>query len=164
MNLRHLQVKDAGYMLEWMHDDEVVHFLSANFATKKIDDCLAFIEYSQNKDKDINLAIVDEKDEYMGTVSLKHINTKTKTAEFAITMRKCAMGKGYSTYGMAEIIKMGIEEIGLEKIYWCVSCKNERAIRFYDKNKYKRTNDIPDAIKDSYSKEQNEAFIWYVYA
>lgn len=163
MKLRELQIKDAELMLEWMHDESVVHHLSANFAEKTVDDCKKFILSSQNCDTDMNLAIVDDSDEYMGTVSLKHINKENKTAEFAVTIRKCAMGKGYSAYGMAEILKKGIGEIGLEKIYWCVSRLNERAVRFYDKNNYKRTEDIPESVRNCYTKEQNDLFIWYVY-
>ena len=162
MNLRKLEQKDAKYMLEWMHDDSVVHFLSANFAAKTIEDCYSFIESSQDFSTDMNLAITDDADEYMGTVSLKHIDKETSTAEFAITIRKCAMGNGYSAYGMAEILKKGIEELGLDKIYWCVSRVNERAVRFYDKNGYKRVEEVPSHIKDKYTEEQNAMFIWYV--
>lgn len=163
MKLRKLEQKDAVYMLEWMHDESVVHFLSANFAAKTMDDCLNFIESSQDTAIDMNLAIVSKEDEYMGTVSLKHIDKETSTAEFAITIRKCAMGKGYSTYGMAEILRKGIEEVGLDKIYWCVSKVNERAVRFYDKNQYKRVENVPAHISDKYTEEQNQMFIWYVW-
>jgi len=161
MKLRKLEQKDANYMLEWMHDDSVVHFLSANFSAKTLEDCYRFIENSKDCSKDMNLAIVDDADEYMGTVSLKHINHENKTAEFAVTIRKCAMGKGYSAYGMAEILKVGLLQVGLDSIYWCVSRENERAVRFYDKNGYKRVTVVPADICDKYSKEQNEMFIWY---
>ena len=134
MRLRNLEQKDAPYMLEWMHDDSVVHYLSANFAQKTLEDCRNFISYSQDSVEDMNRAIVDEADEYMGTVSLKHINRETKSAEFAITIRKCAMSRGFSAYGMSEILRIGMEELGLDHIYWCVSKFNERAVRFYDKN------------------------------
>ena len=164
MKLRELKEKDAEYMLEWMHDEDVVHYLSANFAEKTIEDCKKFIASSQNNENDLNLAIVDDVDEYMGTVSLKHIDYENKTAEFAITIRKSAMGKGYSAYGMSEILRKGIDEIGLKKIFWCVSKLNERAVRFYDKNNYERTVDVPIKIKECYTDEQNELFVWYVFS
>ena len=164
MKLRKLQLKDAQLMLEWMHDDSVVHYLSTNFASKTIEDCEAFILQNQECNTDMNLAITDDSDEYMGTVSLKHIDYEKGTAEFAVTIRKCAMGKGYSSWGMAEILKKGIEELGLNNIYWCVSRINERAVRFYDKNQYQRTEYVPENIKNFYTNEQNELFIWYVYS
>lgn len=162
MKVRKLEEKDAPFMLEWMHDEEVVKYMSANFAKKTIDDCKKFITSSYDTNNDLNLAIVNETDEYMGTVSLKHINLLEKTAEFAITIRNIAMGKGYSSYGMKEIIRIGLEEFGLRKIYWCVQATNVRAVKFYDKNGYKKTKDIPEHILKEYTKEQLEQFVWYV--
>lgn len=161
MKLRKLEKKDAPLMLEWMHDDSVVHFMGANFAEKTIEDCENFVDYSQNTTEDLHLAIIDDNDEYMGTVSLKHINRDLKLAEFAVTVRKSAMGKGYSAYGMKEIIRIGVEEYGLDKVIWCVSRLNERAVRFYDKNGYQRITEVPEYYKNMYTDEQNELFIWY---
>ena len=162
MNLRPLVTDDAPTMLEWMHDENVVGHLAANFAEKTIDDCRQFIEWSNHTDTDLHLAITDDCDEYMGTVSLKHI--KNGTAEFAITIRACAMGKGYSAYGMKTILEKGIAEMGLDAIYWCVSQKNARAVRFYDKNGYRRTNEIPPQLLQCYTQEQLNDFIWYIYS
>ena len=157
MNVRPLQPKDAPLILEWMHDPTVVEKLQANFASKTLEDCLSFIESAQDYTTDIHLAVVDDSDTYMGTVSLKHM--ESGTAEFAITVRRAAMGKGYSAYGMKTILSYGIQELGLKAIYWCVSPENKRAVRFYDKNQYQRTNQIPDTIANRY----HQALIWYVY-
>lgn len=161
MKLRKLENKDASFMLEWMHDDVVVRFMGANFAKKTMLDCEKFIEDSKNIKDDIHMAIVDDNDEYMGNVSLKHINRDIKMAEFAITIRKVAMGKGYSSYGMKEMIRIGFEELKLEKIIWCVSKLNKRAVRFYEKNGYERIEDIPEVFLKMYSKEQSELLVWY---
>ena len=45
--------------------------------------------------KNIHMAITDDNDEYMGTVSLKNINYIDSFAEFAITVRRTAMGKKF---------------------------------------------------------------------
>ncbi len=74
----------------------------------------------------------------MGTVSLKHIDMHRKQAEFAIAIRLCAMGRGISQYAMKEILRKGFKEIGLEKIFWCVSENNKRVIRFYEKMDIKK--------------------------
>lgn len=158
MQLRALQEKDAPLMLEWMHDPSVVKDLQANFAEKTMDDCLAFIRYSQTATEDIHLAITNDEDEYMGTVSLKHLHDGA--AEFAITIRAGAMGKGFSAYGMQEIIRRGFAQYGLNKIYWCVSPKNQRAVRFYDKHNYPRVSvDLLDP--PGYTPAQCSAYIWY---
>lgn len=132
-------------MLEWMQDDEVVQFLKADFASKTISDCENFVSRASNKSNNFHLAIVDDQDAYMGTVSLKNI--ENGKAEFAITMRKAAMGTGYAVEAMKEMIRRGFDEIGLNSIYWCVAPENQRAIRFYDKNGYNQCDfgelDIP---------------------
>ena len=161
MELRKLKPADAPLMLQWMHDASVVSHLGANFMEKTIEDCYRFIDWANNTDTDLHLAVTDEQDEYMGTVSLKHIHAGT--AEFAITVRACAMGKGYAQYGMAAILEKGIRELGLEKIYWCVSRHNARAVRFYDKNGYLRTEAVPQSILAAYTEEQKKNFVWYVY-
>ena len=161
MYLRKLEPKDAPLMLEWMHDRSVVAHLGANFAEKTIDDCLRFISASQTDAQNLHLAVADDKDEYMGTVSLKHLDKERGTAEFAVTVRTAAMGKGYSRYGMEKILDKGIRELGLDAIYWCVSPVNCRAVRFYDKCGYLRVEDVPEHISAPYPADMD--LYWYVY-
>ena len=163
MKLRKLELRDAPLMLEWMHDERVIHDLQTDFSKKTIQDAENFIKASWNDNENINLAIVCDLDEYMGTVSLKHV--QNGSAEFAIIIRTSVMGHGYSKYGMESILKMGFEDMNLQLIYWCVDPVNKRAIRFYDKNGYKKTS--PDQIQSRgvrlrYSKEQIERYTWYL--
>ena len=157
MKLRKLEIKDAPLMLEWMHDDSVVHDLRTDFLAKTLENCESFILTAQDTKLDLHLAIVDDNDEYMGTVSLKHI--VDDSAEFGITVRKCAMGKGYSDFGMTEIIRLGKQERGIKKIYWCVDPINLRAVRFYDKHGYKRV-DAPSGAC-GYTEDEISKYIWY---
>lgn len=159
--LRKLQEEDAPYMLEWMHDSQVIEFMGANFGEKTLEDCKRFIEASKDEQEDLNLAVVDDEDTYMGTVSLKHIDKQEKNAEFAIAMRSSAMGKGYAIAGMKQILEEGFLRLGLEKIYWCVSSQNKRAVRFYEKNGFKRTGEVPEKIRMRYTEEQLTEFYWY---
>lgn len=159
MKLRKLERKDATLMLEWMHDPTVVENMQIDFARKTREDCEMFIDNSQSDKENIHLAIVDDKDEYMGTVSLKHVTASE--AEFAIVVRKSAMGKGYSKYGMEEVIRHGLNDLGLESVYWYVSPENKRALRFYDKNGYRRIK--PFKARGGYSPETKQIldYIWY---
>jgi len=165
MKLRELRTEDAPLMLEWMHDESVVKDLQANFAEKTIDDCRSFIEGARQKNENIHLAIADDKDEYMGTVSLKHIYKDT--AEFGISVRTAAMGKGFSIFALNEICRMGKEELNITKVYWCVNKKNARALRFYDKNNYPRIciteSSLAGVIRSlkTYTEEQLSNYVWY---
>lgn len=133
-------------MLEWMHDKSVVENLRADFVSKTLKNCVEFIESSQVDKNNLHLAIVDASDDYMGTISLKHI--KDGTAEFGIVLRSVAIGKGYSKEAMQAILNKGFNEMRLSSIYWCVNPKNKRAIRFYEKNGYQQIS--PNALESSH--------------
>jgi diamine N-acetyltransferase len=160
LELRKLKPEDAPLMLEWMHDESVTRDLQTDFASKTMGDALSFINNSLEDKENLNLAIVDDNDEYMGTVSLKHICAPG--AEFAITIRSCAMGKGFSAFGMKEIMKIASKDYGLKYVYWCVSPDNARAVRFYDKNGYERVSSDCLDIKGSYTEEQILKYYWYI--
>ena len=150
MRLRNLELKDAPLMLEWMHDESVVGKLIGNYCEKTISDAESFIIASADKSKGIHLAIVSDEDEYMGTVSLKNINQENKSGGIAIVVRQSAMGRGYSWFGMEEIIRLAFEEYELDSVYWCVSRRNERAVRFYDKHNFHEAVDIPSSVLERY--------------
>lgn len=159
MKLRKLEKKDAPFMLEWMHDSSVVRDLKANFMEKTCEDCNNFIYQSQISDVDCHLAVVNDNDEYIGTVSLKHIDGVS--AEFGIVIRSVAMGRGYSRFAMVEMLRIAFEELHLQRVFWCVSRRNKRAIQFYDKNGYRHTVLGRDDIKEGYSEEEIRDFLWY---
>lgn len=151
-------------MLEWMHDKDVVKYLSGNFMYKGITDCHEFIRNSLTDATSLHLAIADDVDEYLGTVSLKHIDYDLHIAEFAITVRSKTMGKGIAAKAMKDILFMGQREYGLENVYWCVNKNNTRAIRFYEKNKYTRIEEVPESILDNYEEAFRQELIWYRYS
>ena len=158
MYLRKLELKDAPLMLAWMHDKSVTENMRTDFTSKTLQDVENFIMWSLEDKENLNLAIASDEDEYMGTVSLKHI--ENGSAEFAITVRAEAMGRGYSWFGMESIIEKAFHELGLESIYWCVSCENIRAIRFYDKHNFHEALDIPHKVLDRYKDIEN--LKWYL--
>lgn len=157
MILRKLKRKDAPFMLEWMHDDTVICFLRGDFAGKTIDDCFRFITEARDETESIHLAIANDRDEYMGTVSLKHI--RGNTAELGIALRVSAMGKGYASYGVREIMGYGWKNRGIANVYWCVDAGNERALRFYEKHGFCRC-DAPDQAV-GYTEEEKRKLLWY---
>lgn len=157
MKLRKLETKDAPYMLEWMHDKSVVENMHEDFLNKNIEDCVSFIIKSQNDPTNIHLAIVNDEDEYQGTVSLK--NVESEKGEFAIAIRSSAMGKGYSHYAMNKIFEIGFRKLNLKEIYWCVASQNLRAIKFYEKCGYSQ---IPKCrIHDAFIQNISDVYLWY---
>jgi len=159
MRLRKLELKDAPLMLEWMHDMEVTRNLKKNFSKFSIEDAEQFILHCQNEDKEIHRAVVSDEDEYMGTVSLKHIDNETESAEFAVVVRSEAMTKGYAWFAMTELLDLAFDKRKLSSVYWCVSKENHRAIRFYDKHYFGETFHVPQKVLHRYSGCEN--LKWY---
>lgn len=141
LKLRKLEEKDAPLMLEWMHDSSVTAYLAKDFSSMTIENCKDFIESAQGITHNAHFAVVDDNDEYMGTVSLKNIELSSAEAEFAITMRKFAQGKGFARFAICEIIRTAIEEMNLKFVYWDVLKANLHAVHFYDKIGGKRIKD-----------------------
>lgn len=158
MVLRKLKIDDADKMLEWMHDDSVCEFMQVDFQSKTIDDCKRFIKKSFEDNSDVHFAIADDNDEYMGTISLKDVRYDDGYAELGIIVRSKAMGKGFSSFAIKEIMNYAFNVLKLRRVIWCVNKFNVRANKFYVKNGYSLTENIPIDLKDKYSSEN---LIWY---
>lgn len=133
MRLRELEKKDAPLMFEWMQDQNVIQALAADFGHMKIENCLAFIESARVDENNKHFAIVDDQDEYLGTISLKNIDWKNKTGEYAISIRSKAMGTGVARNATEELLRRAFTEMEINKVYLCVFPENIRARKFYEK-------------------------------
>lgn len=136
IRLRQLKIEDAEGMLEWMHDPDIAKAFSFNADDKNRETVLEFIRCAETAPvdgRDIHYSITDETDEYLGTISLKSVDLIAKKAEYAISLKKCAWGKGIAFQATLEILQRAFEEFGLERIYLNVLSDNQRAIRLYEK-------------------------------
>lgn len=133
MKLRKLEQKDVPRILEWMLDPAVNQFFQFDFANATSETVEKFVEDAQDTSLNMHLAVVNDQDEYLGTISLKKISQEEKNAEYAISMRKDAQGTGASLWGTKEIIRIAFEELNLQEVYLNVLSTNERANAFYNK-------------------------------
>lgn len=144
--LRKLEQRDAAYMLEWMRDDSINCNFQFPFWKMTIEKVETFIRNSFD-DENRHFAITGEQDEYLGTISLKHISRKDCNAEYAIVMRKKAQGTGIATQATREIIQYAFEEMGLHKLYLNVLEENQRARALYEKCGFTQEGIAKDAIR-----------------
>lgn len=163
MKLRRLAEFDAEFMLEWMHDDDVIKYLNADFKSKTLCDCVAFIKASNQSEDDLHMAIANDENQYMGTVSLKHIDKVKLCAEFAITVRKCAMGKGFSKFAIRKIVEIAFEELGLCTVYLNVYSENAKAISCYEKCGFKNISfdEVKDLYGDREKPDEKYPLLWF---
>lgn len=136
MRLRRLEEKDAEGMLEWMRDSEIQKRFRFNACERDMKAVICFIQKANIQlvdGEDIHYAIVDERDEYLGTISLKSVNLIDKNAEYAISLRRKAQGKGIAEEATREILRLAFTEYNLERVYLNVLSENARAIRLYER-------------------------------
>lgn len=134
--IRELRQADATRMHEWMQDNEITKNFQTDFGSFSLEKVQGFIESASKQtldDDNLSYAIVNENDEYMGTISLKNINRVDKNAEYAIVTRKDAHGKGFAKVASEEILRVAFEKLGLERVYLYVSVENIGANKFYQK-------------------------------
>lgn len=146
MRLRKLKYEDIPYMLEWMHDSDITYFLKANFSKSTEESQKGFIDNSFNENN-VNFAIVeDDKDEYLGSISLKNINKEDQNAEYAICLRKNSIGKDIATKATTAILKYAFNELKLNRVYLNVVSENIRACKFYEKYGFIYEGEFKEAI------------------
>lgn len=144
--LRKLKEKDALLMLEWMHDEEICSGFQYPFADMTLVKAEDFIRHSYDEENQ-HFAFVNEQDEYLGTVSLKHISHVNDKAEYAVVARKCAQGTGAAQRATEELLRYAFTELNLNKVCLSVLAENVRAQKFYEKCGFKREGLEKDAVK-----------------
>ncbi len=132
ISIRKLEVKDIPYILEWMKDPEVNMFF--RFDPEAVSEVTVrhFIASSFGN-SEIHFAVVNDHDEYLGTISLKNIDRINLTAEYAISLRKNSHGTGCAAIATNQILEFGFKTLGLHRVYLNVYEDNVRARKFYEK-------------------------------
>lgn len=139
ISLRMLDKKDATLMYEWMHDPDIQKCFKENMQGASLADAERFCENAKFQEKvqngdSIHYAIVNENDEYLGTVSLKVMDLDNGSAEYAITLRKNAQGKGIAFKATGLILKKAFDEYHLHRVYLNVLDDNKAAISLYERS------------------------------
>ena len=146
--LRELKEKDCEGMLEWMHDPETNQLYTDKIRNMTPEDVRQFILRSrQLAEQEItyHYAIVNSKDEYLGTISLKDIEP-VKGAEYAISMRPGCRGQGIASWATGEILRTAFQTLKLHRVYLNVLSDNEHANRFYLKNGFRYEGESKSCI------------------
>lgn len=144
--LRRLEQKDAPFMLEWMHDGTINCNFRYPFASMTLERAKNFIKYSFDEENQ-HFAVTDEKDEYLGTISLKHISEKDHNAEYAIVMRNKAHGTGIAARATTEILRYAFNDLGLHRVYLNVLADNIAARKLYESCGFDLEGEFKDAIR-----------------
>lgn len=156
IKLRELRKGDASGMYEWMTDPEISSCFRYDVTAITIASCQKFIKLAEENPNARHYAISNNKEEYLGTVSLKNIDRSEGSAEFAIGKRKFARGIGTEATILA--LREAFGALDLKKVYLNVYTENTRAQRCYLKVGFRFVRKEENAfVKDGVSKDLN----WY---
>lgn len=160
MQLRALEKRDLPLMLEWMRDKEYLAYFREETLSRGDSEVEAFIDNAAKLDGNArHFAIASDKDEYIGTVSLKNIDEQKRCAEYAIVLRKGFFGAGASEFATAAVIDYAFDVLGLNYVYLNVRETNARAIAFYNRFGFTRVNTPPAAAEADAS-----GLLWFTYS
>lgn len=131
--LRRLQQADAERMLEWMKSKDVMRYLRIDGENMMLSDVQNFIYEAEEEIKNFHRAVTSVDGKYYGTISLKNIDREKGDAEYAIVLHPEAIGAGAAIQASKELLRIGFEQLHLNRIYLNVMQENQRAIRLYQK-------------------------------
>lgn len=127
---RRLQIKDADGMLRWMHDKEASYDYKTDFQNYTKAEVIDFINHSFSEDNK-HFAVVNEQDEYIGTISLKNISKYNKNAELTSGFGKWVDSMTFQC-AIEKMIDYAFDDLGLDEVYIHVFEDNIAMIRFYE--------------------------------
>ena len=135
IHLRRLEIADAEPMLEWLKNPDIYEKMQYDPDGQNLEKCREFIQDSWLDDENYHYAVVNGKDEYLGTVSLKNVDVQNQTAELGIVIHPKASGLGVGSEALRKIMEKAFEELLLNKVYLYVRVDNEKAVNFYKRNR-----------------------------
>ena len=145
-------------MYEWMTDPSITVFFRFDASKISLSGCERFIENARSDPNAVHFSIVDEQDEYLGTISLKDIDPENKCAEYAVSTRKKSHGSGAALEATRLILSYAFDELNLERVYLNVLAENGRANAFYRKAGFRLTRREADALE---LRGERKALNWY---
>lgn len=152
ITLRQLEEKDAELMCEWMHDPEINQWFERDMFSLSVEDCKTFCRNQRLSEEIIDgqsrhYAVVNDVDDlYLGTISLKNLNLKNRSAGYAISLRKAAQGTGAAYSATWLLFKLAFEELHLNRIALTVLSDNLRAVNFYLKCGFQYEGEFRDHV------------------
>lgn len=131
--IRTLKLEDASEMYQTLCDQKVNQYMNIDGKNSSVELCKDYIKKANQSLDCKHFAIVDEEDNWIGTISLKNIDHKVGQAEYAIITSSKVHGKGYAFNATFELLEYAFGVLKLNRVYLNVVADNLRANQFYKK-------------------------------
>lgn len=140
ITFRDLESGDVKYFFEWLKDESVTKYSLSKFQNMKSDSQISeWFDEVLSENSSYKKAIVDsDKNNLIGYAGISGISNINKSGEYFIFIGdESYHGKGVGTFVTKEIVKIGFEDLGLNRIMLTVSDINVGALRAYTKANFK---------------------------
>lgn len=159
--LRNHKEGDIDAWVKWFNDEEVMKYMSISLKLTREDEEEYFEEAQQNLFM-LPLSICDKKNkEPIGNMSLEIDPAQPHSAKLGIVIgEKSYWRKGVCKEATREIIRIGFEELGLEKISLFVDIENIAAQKCYEACGFRQVGKIEKEYKKG--DEFHDSFLYEV--
>jgi len=133
--LRALEPEDAETSIRWRNDEDTWELLGGRRYYVSLQAEREWLARAATDNaSDVRLAICTRvKDQYIGNVSLRHIDWFNRTAEFSILIGdKASRGQGYGREATLLMLRHAFFDLGLERVSSRVLTHNVASIRMHE--------------------------------
>ncbi len=124
VRLRAVTEADLPDYVRWLNDPEVAQFTIRESGGVTLESELAWLARKRAPECRDRVWTIEVEGEAIGVCEL-HAESMGPTAAFGIMIgERTAWGKGYGTAATREVVRIGFEEMGLERIWLEVSSLN----------------------------------------
>jgi len=136
VNLRSLDIGDAGRYCDWFNDAEVTRYLTHRYQISRLAEerWLTDSTAQPGSFAQSNYAIETKDGRHIGSVGFHYANPENRKATLGITIGdKSFWSRGYGTDAVLTLLRFGFDEMNLHRIDLSVDAENARAIACYRK-------------------------------
>ncbi len=138
MTLRPIRESDLPLLAAWLSDTEVTATMLREFSNVTLEDERAWFARKTAPDCPDHPWTIEVNGRPIGTCEL-HGEESGQTAFYGIIIGdKTAWNQGHGTAATREAVRIGFEELGLQRIWLQVGSHNPRGIRCYEKVGFRR--------------------------
>ena len=154
--------KDAELFFKYINQKEVSDFIGADSVPATIDGALRELNYWASLytlGRSYFWAVVNEKDEIIGTAGFNNISRQHLRGEISYDLDKNYWGSGIMTNAIFNIVKFSFETLGLVRIQATVGQHNPRSIKLLENLGFKKEGELA-----KYERLKGKHYDFYMYA
>ena len=136
INLRALELEDLKQLRDWRNSPHMRQY-TREYRLLNMENQIQWFKSLTNDRSNIMFSITTKKPQeaLIGVCGLTHIDWKNRNAEISIYLgEKKWQRKGYASDALQALIRYGLFELGLHRLYAIIFQYNKESIKFFEKN------------------------------